>query len=185
METTNARCSVIYRTISVAAAADETRREAIDRAVRAGGGTATWRIHPLAGRAYALLELPDDFDATRISEAPEETVYESPIIAWALYPTVAEALPYLEEALGGVGRPVGVLACRRCPAGVVVEWDPSRCGIGLLSKLIDVELRRFGSGRRAELLAPLPPAVLLQIAAQGLQTPQIASDRVLELLIER
>ena len=51
--------------------------------------------------------------------------------------------------------------------------------------MLDTELQRFASGRTAELLAPLPEAIAAQIAAEGLQTPEIASNRVLETLLER
>ena len=51
-------------------------------------------------------------------------------------------------------------------------------------KLIDVELRRFSSGRRSELLSPLTPMLSAKIAASGLKAPEIAPDRILELLID-
>ena len=47
---------------------------------------------------------------------------------------------------------------------------------------IDVELRRFSSGRTAELLSPLPPDVVAAVASRGLQTPQITRRRILELI---
>jgi hypothetical protein len=37
--------------------------------------------------------------------------------------------------------------------------------------------------RRTELLAPLPEDVVAAIAAQGLQAPEVASDRILETLL--
>jgi hypothetical protein len=143
-----------------------------------------WRINPSAGRSYALLELPDGFDLRELSIAPGEVAYETAVIAWAVFPTVPEALPYVYEALGGAGRPRSVLACRPCPQGAIVEWDPDSGGIDIVMKLIDVELRRFHSGRRAELLSPLTPALSAKIAASGLKAPEIAADRILELLID-
>jgi hypothetical protein len=184
VETTNARCNVGYLTISIAGNPDDSRRDAIEAMARARGGRAMWRINPSAGRSYALLELPDGFDLRELSIAPGEVVYETAVIAWAVFPTVPEALPYLYEALGGVGRPRGVLACRLCPQGAIVEWDPDSGGIEIIMKVVNVELRRFHSGRRAELLSPLTQVLSAKIAASGLKAPEIAADRILELLID-
>ena len=184
VETTNARCNVGYLTISVAGKPDDSRRDAVEAIARARGGRAMWRLNPSAGRSYALIELPDGFDLRDISIAPGEVVYETAVIAWAVFPTVPEALPQLYEALGGAGRPRGVLACRPCPQGAIVEWDPDSGGIEIVRKLIDVELRRFCSGRRSELLSPLTPALSAKVAASGLKGPEIAPDRILELLID-
>ena len=185
METTNARCDVAYFTMSVPGTPDDSDREAIEVLARSNGGCVTWQINPVAGRSYALLELPGDFDQAQLSRLPGATVYDAAIIALAVFPTVPEALPHLCEALGGDGRPAGVRACRVAGDAAIVEWDPGRCGVAIVTKLVDVELRRFQSGRRTELLSPLPPSVVAKIASEGLQAPEIATDRILELLIER
>jgi len=67
----------------------------------------------------------------------------------------------------------------------VVEWDLERSPAGVVLGAIDVELRRFNSGRTAELLTPLSPQSIARIAADGLQSPELTSDRVLEVLLER
>jgi hypothetical protein len=79
---------------------------------------------------------------------------------------------------------VGVLACRPCPQGAIIEWDPDSGGIEIILRLVDVELRRFCSGRRAELLSPLTPRLSAKVAASGMSAPEIAVDRILELLID-
>ena len=183
VETTNARCNVVYLTISIAGNPDDSRRDAIEGIARAQGGRALWRFNPSAGRSYALLELPDG-DLPEVSIAPTEVAYETAVIAWAVFPTVPEALPFLYAALGGPGRPVGVLACRPCPQGAIIEWDPDSGGIEIIMRLVDVELRRFCSGRRAQLLSPLTPRLSAKIAASGMSAPEIAVDRILELLID-
>jgi hypothetical protein len=160
VETTNARCNVGYLTISSPGSPDDSRRDAIEAIARVRGGRAMWRINPSAGRSYALLELPDGFDPSEIPIAPGEVVYQTAVIAWAVFPTVPEALPQLYEALGGTGR------------------------IEIVMKVVDVELRRFCSGRRAELLSPLTPALSAKIAASGVAAPEIAADRILELLVD-
>jgi hypothetical protein len=184
VETTNARCDVIYLTISVAGSPDDSRRDAIEAIARAGNGRAMWRFNPSVGRSYALLELPDGADLPELSIAPTEVAYETAVIAWAVFPTVPEALPSLYAALGGPGRPVGILACWPCPQGAIIEWDPDSGGIEIIMRLVDVELRRFCSGRRAQLLSPLTPRLSAKIAASGMSAPEIAVDRILELLID-
>ena len=184
VETTNARCNVIYRTISIAGSPDDSRRDAIEGIARARNGRAMWRLNPSAGRSYALLELPNGTDLPELSIAPTEVAYETAVIAWAVFPAVPEALPSLYAALGGPGRPVGVLACRPCPQGAIVEWDPDSGGIEIIMKVVDVELRRFCSGRRAQLLSPLTPGLSAKIAASGMSAPEIGVDRILELLID-
>jgi hypothetical protein len=52
-----------------------------------------------------------------------------------------------------------------------------------VTRIVDMELRRFGGVRRTELLSPLPGDVIAAIAAQGLQAPEVASDRILEMLL--
>lgn len=176
---------MVYITISAAGIPEDARRDAIDAVVRARGGRTTWRTNPLVGRSYASIELPSRLEAAAIPTAPGEVVYESAIIAWAVFPTVPEALPHLYDALGGPGRPSSILACRPLPDGAIVECDPDSGGIEVVLKVVDVELHRFRSGRRAEVLSPLPPSVTAQIAAGGLQTLEISADRILELLIDR
>ncbi|HZY96635.1 MAG TPA: hypothetical protein VFE35_05995 [Candidatus Cybelea sp.] len=184
VETTNARWSVAYLTLSIDGTPDDERREAIDKIVRNQGGKTIWREHPAVGRSYALLELPDGYDAEAIRSASGGVAYETAVIAVAVSPAVPQALPSLLEALSGPGRPAGILACRGLRGGVILEWDPTVSSVELVLGLVDVELRRFASGRTTELLSPLPPASVAKIAAQGLQAPQIAPDRVLELLID-
>ena len=178
--TANDEASVVYLTLSVDGDLDDVRHGAIEDAVRREGGRAFWRSSAAAGRSYALLELPDRYDVGTIGAAVVGSVYEEPIIALALFPAVAEALPPLREALGGAGRPAGVRACRPCPHGLILEWNPSISSAEVVMGVIDVELRRWQSGRTAEVLSPLPPSVVAMVAASGLQAPQITVQRTLE-----
>ncbi|MBV8532097.1 MAG: hypothetical protein JO104_12340 [Candidatus Eremiobacteraeota bacterium] len=176
---------MIYQTLSIDGTLDDARRAAVDEAVQRQRGRVTWRFCEAARRSYALLEWPDGFDAEAIRTALVVPAHDAVVIAVAVFPTVAEALPHLVEALGGSGRPAGMLACREISGGVIVEWDPKRTSAGLIFGLIDLELRRFNSGRRNELLSPLPASVIAEIAAQGLEAPQLDADRILELRIGR
>ncbi len=172
-----------YLTLSVEGIVDGARRAAVEKFARDRGGEAIWRSNPTAGRSYALLDVPEGRDAA-LGVTADETLYPTPVIALAVFPAAPEALPALCEALGGAGRPAGVLACRTVPGGVVVEWDPQLTSAGVVYGVVDVELRRWGGGRRAELLSPLPPELTLRIAAEGLAAPEIGPQRVLEMLLE-
>ncbi len=184
VETTNARWSVAYITLSFGGAPDERRREGIDEAVRLQGGRTTWRVHPNVGRTYALLESAGAFDARAIRAASGAQAYGTAVIALAVSPAVPQALPALCDALAGPGRPAGILACHPFPGGLVIEWDPDVSRAELVLRLIDAELGRFASGRTAELLAPLPKSTIAKLAAEGLQAPQVGLGRVLEALID-
>lgn len=106
-------------------------------------------------------------------------------IVLAVFPSVPQALPALERALGGPGAPDGIVELRRSESSIVVSWDPSRSAVRLVMAAIDAELRRYNASRRTELLVPLSEERLAQIAAQELGAPEIAPDRILETLLER
>jgi hypothetical protein len=176
------KTNVVYLTLRIDGSADDEAREAVDALLVNQGGRALWHTSAATGRSYALLELPAPCDVTGI--AAGATVYQTPIIALAVFPAVREALPSLLDALGGPGRPAAILSCEPCTGGVVIEWDPQRASAAVVLGLLDVELRRFDSGRTAELLSPLPPGSIARVAADGLQAPQIAPERVLEMLLD-
>jgi hypothetical protein len=160
-------------------------RATVEAAIASRGGSVTWRDDAGSGRTYGLIELPPDAPAVRAVVREPVTVFEAPIIALAVSPSVPEALPQLLEAFAGPGRPDGILSCEASHGRLILEWNPDRTKTALVFSLLDSELRRFASGRTSELLAPLPETTLAQIAAEGLGTPEIASNRVLETLVER
>jgi hypothetical protein len=171
---------VAYLTLSIEGDLDDARRAAIEDAVRRQGGSVLWRTSAAARRSYALLAMPDRYDAAAIRAIAAGTLYDKPIIALAVFPALTEALPLLCETLGGAGRPAGVLACVPVPGGVVVEWDPSLTDAAVILALVDVELLRWQSARTAELLSPLPRPVVAKLAASGLRAPMLVPERVLE-----
>lgn len=183
VETTKARWSVAYFTLSIDGVPDDAQRAAIDEAVQREGGSAQWRVNPTFGRSYASIEAAESADLSALRALPHAVLYEGAVIALAVSPTVAQALPKLVEAIDGPGKPAGVLACRQTGDGAIVEWDARVTRPELVFGAIDVELRRFASGRAATLLSPLPKSVVTSVAAAGLAAPQIRNDRILELLI--
>jgi hypothetical protein len=142
------------------------------------------RRAPEFSRTYALVEGPEGVDPAEVAElVPHARWYDSPIIALAIEPLPPDALPLLAAALGGPGAPAGVCDCVTSGNSLLVEFRPDMTPANLIARIIDVELRRFGGVRRTRLLSPLPMAAAAAIAAQGLQAPQIASDRILEALL--
>jgi hypothetical protein len=178
----NDECNVKFQTVSFDHAMSEAERRDVETAVRAHGGSVTWRSSARAARTYGLVRLPKGEMGAPIGSA---TVHDTAIIALAVFPVAAEALPFVRDALAGAGRPSGIVGAANCEGGVVIEWDPLRTSAAAVYDLIDVELRRFGGGRTAELLAPLPEDVVARVSAEGLQAPEIAPDRTLETLVER
>jgi hypothetical protein len=149
------------------------------------GATISLRSSERIDRTYALLGVEQPTTANTVGMATGAKLYETAIIALAVYPAPVQALPALLEAFGGAGRPSGVLECSSHGQGVVIEWDPQRCSAAVVSALVDVELRRFGGARTAELLSPLPETIVARIAAEGLGAPQLTPDRLLETLLDR
>lgn len=137
-----------------------------------------------ASRSYALIEGPEGVDPVELEQlVPDGHWYDAAIIALAIEPLPADALPVLAEALGGAGAPAGVCDCVVDGSGLILEFRPEVTPASLVLRIIDVELRRYGASRRTQLLTPLSARTAAAIAAQGLQAPEIASDRILESLL--
>ena len=172
----NERCSVVPAfTLRYRAIPAEPEVARIEELVARHNGTIAWQQNLFCERTYALVEGVDSAFLPEMGPA---------IIALAVCPSVPEALPRLEEALGGPGRPAGVRSCERAGNAVVVEWDLNVTSARMVLDLCDVELARFQSGRVNTLLTPLSDASWTKIAAEGLNAPEIAPNRVLETLIE-
>ncbi len=162
--------------------AGEDRRSSLGDFARRNGAGVTWQDSSAFNRSYALIE---GTSAESLETQAGATVFETPVIALAIRPNVAEALPAIADALGGPGRPAGILSCETILEAVVVEWNLDRSPADIILALIDVELARFGAERVNELLSPLPLPWWTAIASAGLRAPEIAPDRVLEALIEK
>ncbi|MBV8372642.1 MAG: hypothetical protein JOY69_05225 [Candidatus Eremiobacteraeota bacterium] len=162
------------------------RRAALDALMRANGARCSWRTSGRAVRAYGLVEVPSENRAELVRTAASlgAGVLDPPIIAVAVFPTVAQALPAVEAALYGPGKPVGVRGFDRCEGGAIVEWDLEQTPASVIFGVIDAELLRHRSGRTVELLTPLLPSWSAKIAADGLRCAEMSTGRVLEDLLE-
>lgn len=169
--------TVRYRPIPT----DDVRRT-LEEFARRNGAQVSWSTAQAYNRSYALVEGAGSPMAA--TAEPAATIFDSPIIALAIRPNVAEALPALEHALGGSGRPAGMRGFEISGDAAILEWNHDVTPASTVLALVDLELDRFHAARVTEILTPLPLAWWTSIAAQGLQAPEIAPDRVLESLIE-
>lgn len=162
-------------TLRYRAVPEPTEIARVEKLVAGHNGTIAWQKNPSFERTYALVEGVDTAFLPEMGPA---------IIALAVCPSVAEALPRVEEALGGPGRPAGIRSCERVGNAIVAEWDLNVTSARTVLNLCDIELARFHSGRVNTLLTPLSDASWAKIASEGLNAPEIAPNRVLEVLIQ-
>ena len=86
------------------------------------------------------------------------------------------------EALGGAGRPSGVVDCAIVGEELCVEWDSQITPAALITIAIDAELARFAGSRTARLLRPLGVEAITKVASDGLAAP-LDPQRILEVLL--
>jgi len=171
-------------TLRFAPQLDDSEVAAADAVVRSCGGSVTWRHSAACKRTYGLVENAGAACASALREATRAAVFDRPIIALAVFPSVEEALPPILHALGGPGRPAGVLACEPCEGGAIVEWDLELTRYEIVLNLVDIEIDRFRARRVNALLTPLPLDWWTRIASGGLRAPDITPERVLEEQLE-
>lgn len=160
-------------------------RAALVAAAKSAGISCVARADERFGATYVLAAVPDPESGQEFAaQHSASATYEPPIIALAIEPQSADALPPLFEALGGAGAPAGIVGCERREDAVILEFTPAVTPWRLVRSLIDLELQRFASARKTTLLSPLTLQMQTQIAADGLDCPEIAPGRVLEALID-
>lgn len=178
----------VARTLRIDRALSETEKAtAAEQCREAGASCLAFLSNERFECTYATFETPRDGVADAIcAQLASAAFWDLPVIALAIEPFVSDALPFLEEALGGAGKPAGVLRCERRAGSVLVELAEKRTSLDVILALVDVELRRFGNAaRRVHCLSPLPVQFQACIAARGLAVPGIDSSQILEVLIER
>ena len=144
-------------TAACSAAQYERERTAVGEIVERHGGSVRWQCSRRFDRAFASVDLREESGVAALRAATGATVYDATLIALAVSPTLPEALPALEEALAGTGRPAGVVFADVRDGALCVAWDLAQTDAGV---------------------------VMTAIVAEGLNAPEIAPDRVLEALIE-
>jgi hypothetical protein len=104
-------------------------------------------------------------------------------IVLEIVPQHAERLPALLEALGGPGRPAGIVAVEQRGAALRVELDERLTPLRFLVDLVDLELAH-APGRRITPLLPLADESLAAFAAATLAAPEISASRLVESFVE-
>ena len=174
------------RTVRFDGAIDDAQRlklaESLPKAVALKLGAA----HTGAKRTYGLVTGPASLEPAEVAQAlPTVRWYDEAIIALAIEPTPADALPAIQNALSGEGGAAGVLECIAVSGMAIVEFQPLRTLPSLILTIADVELQRFHGYRKGTLLNPLPAELMAYVAAAGLQAAEIAPGRILETLLEQ
>lgn len=173
------------RTLRIDAPSDEALQRRVAAALARDGVRIEFGPEHSLPRMYALVEGPAGVDPVELEgRIAEGRWYGEAIIALAIEPAPADALPALARALGGPGSPAGVCGCDIVGSHVILELQPSVTQPDLVLRIVDVELRRTSGHRRIALLSALPVDIMARIAATGLQAPEIATNRILESLLE-
>lgn len=175
-----------FQTLRLDAVLDESTKATLERTVRGAGATLRVRSSERFGRTYAAIEsaVPVRADVL-LRGLPGATLFDGAVIALAIEPTPADALPMLTTAVGGPGGPAGVKTAEPVSAALVVEFSAERSPARFVLDIVDLELRRFGGHRHVELLTPAPAEWLARAASEGLGAPDIDTSRILEALLER
>ncbi|MDQ2872503.1 MAG: hypothetical protein M3R35_05195, partial [Candidatus Eremiobacteraeota bacterium] len=141
------------RTLRIDVVLDEQKRTGIAAALRQAGAEVRFGPQVLHSREYALVEAGDDVLPEDVAQCVQAgRLFGETIIVLAIEPTTPDALPVCLNALGGAGRPAGVLDCERIGSQLVLEFLPSTTSASLINAILDVELQRFSASRTAVLL---------------------------------
>ncbi|HVS45338.1 MAG TPA: hypothetical protein VMS32_01585 [Verrucomicrobiae bacterium] len=163
---------------------DTHQRGAVQTRLRTLEARVVWHNDDATRRTYAAVESSRDFSDEQLRSAVADArAYPRSVIALAVTPRPAEALPVLLEALGGPGRPAGVLDCAIVGDELCVEWDSQVTAAALITVTLDAELARFNGTRTTRLLRPLGVEAIVKVAADGLGATQLDPQRILEVLL--
>jgi hypothetical protein len=158
-------------------------RAAAARALDSCGAKATSWAVARCGRSYALARLAPDCDLAAVGKTVGARIDEPPLLVLDVLPRDAERVAALAEALGGAGRPSGVIDAKTSGDALTVELDEATTSLRLLVDVVDAELER-SPGRRIIPLFPLSDATLAGFTAATLRAPEIEVSRLIETYID-
>lgn len=163
-----------------------SERDDVLRVVASVGATATsWR--DAGDRTYALLALAPLSGGTQLRErlraaAPDARLDLPALAILRVTPDRERHLARLARALGGPGRPVGIVASATDGDALVIEADVRTTPLSSIVASVDAETGR--EGRRIEPLFPLSDAVLTELAGRELGLPDLDPSRLIETYLE-
>jgi hypothetical protein len=143
----------------------------------------SWKVAESVGRTYLRCELEGSPDATPLlEEAGAARVDVPPLVVLEIVPVAGIGLAALGEALGGRGRPLGIVSCTRAASSLIVELNERVSSLDLVVALTDSELR--GNARRIAPLLPLEDEVLARFAGARLGAPELDAASMIETYTE-
>lgn len=144
----------------------------------------SWNALPQLEREYALLALPAGAEAEAAARYLRAAGLQarSGLLVLEIVPLHAHRLEALQHALGGAGRPAGVVDAALTEKSLVLELNPSLTPLCLLVDLVDVELES-APGRRIRSLFALSDDVLTAFARDRLGDPRIDASRLIETYV--
>jgi hypothetical protein len=165
---------------------EERQQEAVSRAVTSLGGRAvSWHSCAELHRTYALFSLPDGYDASAFAAAAGAQRIDDPaLVVLEIIPEEPRRAEALARALGGAGRPAGIVDAVRTHRGIVIELDAERTPLRFVIDVVDTELE-FAPGRRIVPLLAFDDAVLTAAARDLLGDPAIDVSRLIETYSEQ
>lgn len=170
--------------VRIEGALEERQREAVSRAVTSLGGRAvSWHVRP--ERTYALFALPDGYDACVFARAAGAQRVDDPaLVVLEVIPDEPRRREALARALGGAGRPAGIVDAVRTHRGILVELDAARTPLSLVIDVVDTELE-LAPGRKIVPLLALDDAAMTAAARDILGDPAIDVSRLIETYTEQ
>ena len=149
------------------------------RALNSCGAKATSWAVARSGRSYAVAKLTTECDVNALREQLGARVDEPPLLVLDVVPDDPERVPALAHALGGAGRPAGVVDAKPSGDALTVELNEATTPLRLIIDVIDAELER-SPGRRITPLFRLEDATVTALAAASLRAPEIGVVRLVE-----
>ncbi len=172
-----------YASVRYGGALDASEREAFTRTLRCGGASPiSWNATAAASYAGIQLEASCDVAALRAA-LPTFRIDAPPLVVLRVKPSHPRMLDRLSHALGGDGRPAGIVGAAHDGDALIVEIEPRRTALALVVALIDVELRG-APARTIEPLVPLDDATLAAFVGDVLAVPELDTTRIIETHVE-
>jgi len=159
-----------------------SERDRVDRSLRSRGAAVTsW--NDAGERTFALVALGASADAETLRVTlPEADVAVPPRAVLRVSAGQPRRNAALAAALGGAGRPAGVVASATEADAVVIEVDMRKTPLAFIVTLVDVVAA--GNARRIEPVLPLGDEELTALAGAILGEPSLTPSRLIETYVE-
>jgi hypothetical protein len=145
----------------------------------AGIEVASWTASRSGARTYAALALPAGAEAEAAASGIAGARFAVPApLAFEIVPREPARLAALQHALGGAGRPTGVVEAVLDATSLLLELEP-RTSLRLVLDVLDGELAH-APGRTVVPLLPLSDEALAAFAGATLSVAGLDASRLIE-----